>query len=562
MYLRESLSFPACRKRLVEADFAGGHVSSNGGVVLLRQVDRLLGLTAAVAGKLDDTRQRGKVRHRLLDMVRQRRLCDRARPRGFERPRSTAPRSGDADGDGTRRSLLPARADALPLREPGDARVGLGSARSLGAQNFLAAHPTPPEEIVLDIDATDDAVHGRQVGRFFHGYYDHYCFLPLYVFAGDHLLVAYLRPANIDGAKHFRVAVIKLLICETTPPGSGPRHASSSGRIRASAAGGYLGVVRQEGCRLHRRSGQEPPAEAACGAGDGRSERDFTATGEKQRRFVDLNYGCVTIQRSRWTCDRLPDTDHALASQPTLSRLENIRRIVASTGAHGAETDSTCTVSALRTVLLRHIVLDIDDTTDRTHGAQQLSTCSTRMPAVTVSSRSIFTMRHHKSRCPLHTAGPANDLHGEEVALILTPRDPAHSAPTWPRVAITVRGDGHYDTSEVMDLLEKNGCSSCSRSDRKQHLETDLIQRLVPTRTCCNTLGRVAKSPNSGGSSKPLMATNKLVKACSTVMRTRVEATEKGTDVRYISHQCTRPISNHSLYEMRSTAARRQNGKS
>ena len=68
----ETMSFPACRKRLVEADFGGGEVTSNGGLLLLRQVDRRLGLTAAVAGKLDDPRQRGKVRHRPVDMVRQR----------------------------------------------------------------------------------------------------------------------------------------------------------------------------------------------------------------------------------------------------------------------------------------------------------------------------------------------------------------------------------------------------------------------------------------------------------------------------------------------------------
>ena len=79
------------------------------------------------------------------------------------------------------------------------------------AAAFIASFERPPEEIVLDIDATDDAVHGRQEGRFFHGYYDRYCFLPLYVFAGDHLLVAYLRPADIDPAKHAG-AVLKLLI--------------------------------------------------------------------------------------------------------------------------------------------------------------------------------------------------------------------------------------------------------------------------------------------------------------------------------------------------------------
>ena len=65
---------------------------------------------------------------------------------------------------------------------------------------FLALHPTPPQEIVLDFDATDDPIHGHQLGRFFHGYYDGYCYLPLYIFCGEHLLCAKLRPADIDGA--------------------------------------------------------------------------------------------------------------------------------------------------------------------------------------------------------------------------------------------------------------------------------------------------------------------------------------------------------------------------
>src|SRR5919204_531872 len=65
---------------------------------------------------------------------------------------------------------------------------------------FLDAHAKPPREIVLDLDATDDPLHGHQEGRFFHGYYDCYCYLPLYVFCGRHLLAAKLRPSNIDGA--------------------------------------------------------------------------------------------------------------------------------------------------------------------------------------------------------------------------------------------------------------------------------------------------------------------------------------------------------------------------
>src|SRR4029079_16969825 len=72
---------------------------------------------------------------------------------------------------------------------------------------FIAAPPAPPAEVVLDFDATDDPVHGRQENRFFHGYYDGYCFLPLYVFCGDHLLVAYLRAADRGGSHHSRAVL-------------------------------------------------------------------------------------------------------------------------------------------------------------------------------------------------------------------------------------------------------------------------------------------------------------------------------------------------------------------
>ena len=78
-------------------------------------------------------------------------------------------------------------------------------------ETFMASHKVAPRELALDFDATGDAVHGHQKDRFFHGYYDHDCFLPLYVFAGDHLLVAYLRPSKAYGVLHAR-AILKLLV--------------------------------------------------------------------------------------------------------------------------------------------------------------------------------------------------------------------------------------------------------------------------------------------------------------------------------------------------------------
>ena len=79
---------------------------------------------------------------------------------------------------------------------------------------FLQAHSRPPERIVLDLDATDDPIHGHQLGRFFHGYYKNFCYLPLYIFCGDHLLCARLRPADIDAAagsvKHLKRIVAQV----------------------------------------------------------------------------------------------------------------------------------------------------------------------------------------------------------------------------------------------------------------------------------------------------------------------------------------------------------------
>ena len=78
-------------------------------------------------------------------------------------------------------------------------------------EQFIDSYKRPPRRLILEFHATDDRVHGQQVGRFYHGYYDAYCFLPLYVFCGDRLLVSYLRPSKIDGAKHVW-AVLALLV--------------------------------------------------------------------------------------------------------------------------------------------------------------------------------------------------------------------------------------------------------------------------------------------------------------------------------------------------------------
>ena len=169
-------------------------------------------------------------------------------------------------------------------------------------ETYIASFAAPPEEIVLDVDATDDAVHGHQEGRFFHGYYDHYCFLPLYVFAGDHLLVAYLRPADIDPAKH-AAGILKLLVTRLRAvwPKTRIIVRADSGFCRwrllswceRNAVDYIIGLARN--ARLVRLA--EPEMTKAAGL--------FETSGLKQRRFAELVYGAKSWNRVRRVIARL-----------------------------------------------------------------------------------------------------------------------------------------------------------------------------------------------------------------------------------------------------------------
>jgi hypothetical protein len=198
------------RRQLV-GDFLGGRLTSDAGVLLLREVDKQIDLTRRLAECITDYRHPGYVRHSIEQMLRQRIYAIAA---GYE----------DLNDHSTLREdpvmqVVAERDQGVPLASPStlcrlengpDRRSQVKMAEVL-VETFISSFDTPPEQLILDFDATDDPVHGNQVGRFFHGYYDHYCFLPLYVFCGDQLLVPYLRPSKIDAAKHSG-AILKLLV--------------------------------------------------------------------------------------------------------------------------------------------------------------------------------------------------------------------------------------------------------------------------------------------------------------------------------------------------------------
>jgi hypothetical protein len=218
-----SCEFPGFCARTVTAGFDGGSISSDGGGILLGQVERLTGIIRQFAACFVDHRDPDLIEHTAYALVAQRvyglalgyedlndhdrlradpllaTLVGKADPTGGHR-RSNKDRGKALAGKSTlnRLELTPVGADA-------DSRykkitVDRSAVQTLFTDLFIQAHKTPPKRIVLDLDATDDPVHGGQSGRFFHGYYGHYCYLPLYIFCGEHLLCAKLRPSDIDAS--------------------------------------------------------------------------------------------------------------------------------------------------------------------------------------------------------------------------------------------------------------------------------------------------------------------------------------------------------------------------
>lgn len=192
--------FPVCKRRQVEAAFEGGDVTSDAGILLLRQVDKRLGLIESAARCLKDPRDPAKVIHTVPDMLRQRIF---GLALGYEDLNDHLTLRNDPGFQtGVDRDTPLASSATLCRFENRADRDLFWSLHNLMVDQFIASYSQAPDKLILDFDATDDPVHGKQDKRFFHGYYDNYCFLPLYVFCGDQPLVAYLRPSNIDAAKH------------------------------------------------------------------------------------------------------------------------------------------------------------------------------------------------------------------------------------------------------------------------------------------------------------------------------------------------------------------------
>ncbi len=206
--------FSRVEGRSVVAAFDGGTVTSDAGALLLGSTDRAIGLVDRFAACFEDGRAQGQVVHEMAALVGQRVVGIAL---GYEdvndhdvlrhdpvlaslsgRLEARHPRCAALAGKSTLNRLEHAP-EGAPGRYHKIAHDG-AAIEHLFVDLFLDAHARAPKRIVLDLDATDDPIHGHQEGRFFHGYYDGYCYLPLYIFCGRHLLAAKLRRSNIDAS--------------------------------------------------------------------------------------------------------------------------------------------------------------------------------------------------------------------------------------------------------------------------------------------------------------------------------------------------------------------------
>jgi hypothetical protein len=330
--IQDSLDFASLGSRKVTAAFDGGAMTSNAGALLLRETDRAIGLSRQAAACFTDGRRQDRIEHSVETLVGQRihglalgheDLNDHDELRhdpvlGLLSGKLEARRSDCAVLAG--KSTLN-RLEHTPKTDDDRYRklsVDESAMKELFVGVFLKRHATPPQRIILDLDATDDPIHGEQEGRFFHGYYKCYCYLPLYIFCGRDLLLAKLRPANIDasaGAKE-EIAWIVAQIRENWP----------GVEIWLRADSGFCREELMAWCEAHGVHyvfglARNPRLEALIADELAEAEAKSKESGKPERLFKELRYQTLKT----WTRER-----RVVAKAEHLPKGKNPRFIVTS----------------------------------------------------------------------------------------------------------------------------------------------------------------------------------------------------------------------------------------
>jgi len=314
---QQKLKMPGFYGRKIEVEFSGGDITGDGGSLLLKFAAKALGLIKQVAKVLPDPRNKGHIRHTTEQMLRQRVFGIALGYEDLNDHDNLRKDVGIQIAVGKEEFL--ASSPTLHRFENRTDCQAAWNIHTLMVETFIASYRTPPKQLVLDFDATDDTVHGKQEGRFFHGYYDSYCFLPLYVFCQEQLLVSYLRPSKIDGAKH-AWGILSLLVKRLRQewPEVEIIFRGDSGFCRHRMLSWcdhhevkyIVGVAKND--VLNRMT--QPLLEEA--------KDTFEATGEKQRLFSEIYYGAKTWDKQRRIIVKAEYTDKGSNPRYVVTNLE------------------------------------------------------------------------------------------------------------------------------------------------------------------------------------------------------------------------------------------------
>ena len=304
-----SITFTPLGRRQLLAGFDGGKITSDAGSLLLREVAAKSKLFQRMALAVPDPRDPELIEHEQQTMFAQRVLGIAC---GWEdlndhhglRIDPLMQVATERDADEERPLASPATLCRLENRISHQSCVKLSK---LLVELFIESFDQPPKELILDFDATDDPIHGNQQGRFFHGYYDNYCYLPLYVFCGEKLLVSYLRPSNIDAAKHSR-GVLKLLTDRL-------RQAWPGVKIIFRGDSGFCRWRLMRWCDRHEVDyviglARNKVLEKKADPFMQQAQRLYELTGEKQRIFSEFSYAAGTWDRERRVIHKAEHNSH------------------------------------------------------------------------------------------------------------------------------------------------------------------------------------------------------------------------------------------------------------
>jgi hypothetical protein len=388
---QSGFGFAACGAREIVARFDGGTISSDGGAFLLRQTDKRLNLLARLAECFLDGRNPEQVEHSILEMLSQRiyglalgyeDLNDHEQLRNDPVFGILAGRSALEEPLAGKSTLNRMELGAGTKDRYKKITFWKEAIDELLVKVFIESHAAAPDQIVLDVDTTDLTLHGQQEGRFFHGYYDSYCYLPLYIFCGEHVLCARLREANHDAA-FGSLSEIQRIVAQI-------RAAWPDVKITLRGDSGFCRNELMSWCETHGVDfvfglARNQKLRRIIGAQMHAATQQWNQTGQPARVFTEFSYQTKKTKKGGWERER-----RVVAKAEHIDGKENPRFVVTSLtseswGAQALYEELYCARGDMENRIKEQFSLFADRVSSETMRANQMRLYLSAMAYILVS---------------------------------------------------------------------------------------------------------------------------------------------------------------------------------